>query len=285
MKFFFLSTDHLVDRILFKDDDDFRVAMNYVALAAYLTGVNVLSFILMSNHVHFVLECSRDGAEAFINRFKMLYGRHYCRKYNCKDFLRRIKVDIRELKIEDESLFRGIAYVQMNCVAANICAHPSMYPWGSGAVFFNRNKLPSKRVGDYSDRTMIKLLKTKVKLPDDYIICDEGYILPQSFVRVQFVESLFRTPKRYDYFLNTSSKARARMEKSAAPSFSDQLILGGVKNLCNSLYRVGSYSELQDSMRAEVIKYLSVHFKADVNQIARVLGESYSDIVKMLEDF
>ena len=48
------------------DDEDFKTGMNYAATVAFLVGVNVLAFILMSNHVHFVLACSGEKARAFI---------------------------------------------------------------------------------------------------------------------------------------------------------------------------------------------------------------------------
>jgi len=56
-----------VDRLWFRDDEDFRVAMNYVAIAAFLSGILVLSFILMSNHVHFVVSGNREKVLLFMN--------------------------------------------------------------------------------------------------------------------------------------------------------------------------------------------------------------------------
>ena len=55
MIFIFLSSSHLEDRIWFRDDEDFKVGMNCVALAAVKTGAGVVVFVLMSNHVHFLL--------------------------------------------------------------------------------------------------------------------------------------------------------------------------------------------------------------------------------------
>ena len=62
-RYYLVTTDHLTDRLWFRDEEDFRVAMNYVAIAAFITGCKVLAFILMSNHVHFVLMCLRREAE------------------------------------------------------------------------------------------------------------------------------------------------------------------------------------------------------------------------------
>ena len=78
--------------------------MNYVAIAAFLSGVIILAFILMSNHVHFVVECSRESAEKFINTLKRLYAAYYRRKYGVSELLRRNGVDIREVSKDDESL-------------------------------------------------------------------------------------------------------------------------------------------------------------------------------------
>ena len=72
MKFYLVTTDHLKSTIWFRDEEDFKAAMNIIPVLAALAGVNILSFILMSNHIHFVLECELADAEAFILKFKKL---------------------------------------------------------------------------------------------------------------------------------------------------------------------------------------------------------------------
>ncbi|MBO4476067.1 MAG: hypothetical protein J5737_05060 [Bacteroidales bacterium] len=283
MKFFLVTTDHLKDRIWFRDNEDFRVAMNYVAILSYTLGVNVLAFILMSNHVHFVFQCESPLAKQFIDRFKMLYGTYYKRKYGTSEFLRKVKVDIRELRIEDESLQRGIAYVAMNSVAANICPYPYMYQWGTGNCFFNLSSESFSLLGSISVRAQIKLLKSNVKLPDSYKVGVDGYILPSSYIKVKFVESLFRTSNSYRYFLNNSSKARKHLDSNAAPSFSDQIITAAAKELCRSLFRSAGIEQLQTSQKAELIKQLKMRFSADINQLCRVTGISYKETVSLLE--
>ena len=106
--------------------------MNLVAVVSMTLRVNVLAFILMSNHVHFVLECEKWKAEMFTNELKKQYSRYFRLKYGVKELLRGNKNDIQEVSLEQESLERAIAYVLMNCVAANICANPFSYIWGQG---------------------------------------------------------------------------------------------------------------------------------------------------------
>ena len=283
MKHYLISTDHLEDRLWFRDDADFRIAMNYVAVAAFLSGVFVLAFILMSNHVHFVVRADRERAERFINCFKRLYASYYQRKYGVSELLRRNGVDFREVREEDESLERAIAYVLMNCVAANICLEPSGYPWGTGNVLFNHNPFPGRRLGELSGRAQARLLKSHIQLPPDYRLAPEGYILPESYVPVRGVEALFRTPNRLNYFLRSSSKARARLEGSAIPAFRDQLISGACEDLCHSLFRTGGITHLAEKQKAELLRQLGRRFSADLNQLCRVTGIPYAEASKLLD--
>lgn len=283
MKFFLVTSDHFSDRLWFREMEDFRVAMNYVAVVSFTLGINVLSFILMSNHVHFVLEGMRNQAKLFADRFKMLYGKYYSRKYVSSEYLRRIGIDIREVRLEDESLKRAIAYVIMNSVAANICAYPNMYPWGTGDTFFNPNPPFATELGKLSYKAQFRMLKSNVKLPADYKISSENYILPSSYVPVRFVESVFSSALGYRYFLNTSFKARKHLEKDAAPSFKDQNIAAAAVDLCHSLFRAKGFEELSLDQMAELLRQLKYRFSADINQLARVAGMSYTNVAKMID--
>ena len=140
-KIYLLTTAHLEDGLWFRDEEDFKVAMNYLAIqAACCPEVIVLAFILMSNHVHLVLRGRRKDVVHFVNQFKHRYAIYYRKKYGIAEFLRRNGLDVKLIPDEDEAVERAVAYVQMNCVAANICSHPSQYPWGTGNAFFTSTK-------------------------------------------------------------------------------------------------------------------------------------------------
>ena len=64
--FTLVSTNHLEGRLWFRDDDDFKVGMNDVAILSAILNIKVVAFILMSNHVHFILEGTRENALMFI---------------------------------------------------------------------------------------------------------------------------------------------------------------------------------------------------------------------------
>ena len=135
LEFYLISTSHLEDDLWFREESDFKEGMNAVAVTVCLTRIQILAFILMSNHVHFVVQGTREESLRFITLFKRQYSSYLRRKYGVKEALRGNAVDIRQVKLEDESLQRAIAYVLMNCVSANICVHSSLYPWGRGRSF------------------------------------------------------------------------------------------------------------------------------------------------------
>jgi len=219
MEFWLATTDHISDKVLFRKVSDFITAMNYVAVIKCITGVRILAFILMSNHVHFVFECTKEEARDFMNRFKTLYGRYFAKEYGISNVLRLNNVDIRPVYMEDDSLKRAIAYVLMNSVYARLCVFANEYPWGSGGVYFNNIGINGVRIGSLSKRAQERLFKTWTSVNPEWILTDAGFISPSCYVSWKFVESLYGSPSRLKYFLDTSSKARNQWPD--APGFSD----------------------------------------------------------------
>jgi REP element-mobilizing transposase RayT len=286
--YFLLTTEHLEDCLWFREDSDFKVAMNYVAIqAACCPDVDVLAFILMSNHVHFVLNGSNNDIMEFITQFKHRYAIYYWNKYGVKEFLRRNDVDVRLIPCEEESLERAIAYVQMNCVAANICLHPSQYQWGTGDVFFSKHDYKGSRLGDMTARARIRMLHSECDiLPLNWTVSESGFIKPKSFVAFQTVEALFRNPRRMNYFLNSSSKAKKRIETvdDNHPAFKDQTILKVLPDLCWSLFHKSSFKELQTDEQIEFARQIRFRFCSDANQIARVCEITYAEAAGLLDN-
>ena len=287
MEFFLVTTDHLESQIWFKDDQDFIVAMNAVPLIAEMAGVRVVVFVLMSNHVHFILYCTYDQALEFINEFKRHQAFHIRKKYGAEKILRRNKIDIQMLDTSEESLERAIAYVQMNPVAANICSHPSQYPWGTGSCFFKKSATKGTPVESLSIRSRYKVLHSKLAVPAGSLLGEEGFILPESYVETRLVESVFKTPKRMNYFLYNSSKAKVVLNPTNidGPVFKDQTIIPVMEDLCRTLFKKGSVQELTQPQQAELIRQLRFRASSNINQIARISGIPYETVAKLLDMF
>ncbi len=281
--YYLVSTDHLSERLWFRDDGDFKVGMNYIAILAVSSRVRILAFILMSNHIHLILEGTMEDVAAFVTEFKRRYSKYYQRKYGIREFLRENGVDIRPVGRDGESLERAVAYVQMNCVAANICAHPFQYRWGTGPLFFNAAQTSGTPLESLSRRARIRALHSNAILPGSFMITDAGFIDPASYIDIAFVERVFRTPSRYNYHLQNSSKAKIRLQESATPAFRDQSILAVTPDLIRSLFRKDSFEELSREQKGELLKQLRFRFSADIAQLSRILEIPYKEAVGLME--
>ncbi len=287
-KYYLVSTDHLEENLWFRDDEDFIVGMNHVAIqVARCPEILMLAFILMSNHVHFVMYGTYSQVHEFAIRFKARYSQYYSRKWGAKNILRRNRIDIREIQVGDEALERNVAYVQMNCVAASICAHPTQYRWGTGNLFFKGidNQQSARPLSSFSRRAREKMLHSEcADIPGDWLVADAGYVLPQSYVATDAVERLFRTPARMNYFLNSSSKARKRIEvEKNLPAFRDQVILQALPDLCQSLFQKPDFQDLSTLEKTEFLRQILFRFSSNVNQVARVCGLTYADAARLLD--
>ena len=284
LEFYLITTEHLEDQVLFRDDEDFAVGMNIVAVLQYVLGVDVLAFILMSNHTHFVVQCSRDKAQLFIDRFKKQYSFYFQRKYGEPKLLKKTDEVFQQLDPYEESIERAIAYVHMNSVVANICARPEDYIWGSGNCFFKSAKSHGIPLSSFSKRKRIKLLHTCIDLPTDYVI-ENGFILPESYINVEFVQKKFGSPRRMNYFLYNSSKAKKKFETDDVnkPAFRDQIIKAAIPDLCRTLFDTDSLADLDPGQLQEMLRQIQYRFSSGIKQLARVTGMTVSKVLSVLE--
>lgn len=286
MKYWLVTTEHLKERLLFNDLDDFKAGMNYVALCSQLPHIKIMAFILMSNHIHFVLECELADAEAFVLKFKKLYSQYYSHKYSYKELLRKSMVDYKEIYLSDDSFINAIAYVQMNSVAANLVFDSFSYQWGTGSSFFGEKPLNIKHLGDLSARKRAAIMHSREPLPSHFLVHEDGYILPSSYVDVKFVESVFKSPNRMRFFLNKSSKAKISQNRNTiSPTFNDQFLVSAVSVLCKSVFKTQSVEELTEIQMAELVRQLRYRFSAGINQISRVLNISLERTSLILDNF
>ena len=87
-----------------------------------------------------------------------------------------------------------------------------------------------------------------------------------------------------NWFLQNSSKAKRRLasDDPAVPSFRDQLVQAAVPELCRSLFRKQSFTELNREEQAETFRQLRFRFSANIYQLARVTGITYEIIASLI---
>ena len=282
-RYFHVFTKGLEDDIIFKERADFIAGMNHVPVAMAGLCIDLLAFVLMSNHFHFIIYADKHECERFIDNYKRLVSRYVRNKYGTSKILRAVKTSCCVIEPEDEGLKRLIAYVLNNPVKAGINCMPQNYEWGSGRCYFTNYEDKSflRRLSEFGVRQQIAILRSEVKLNQDYFITDSGYIDPQSYIDFKSVERIFVRARSMEYFLSVSNKTSG--DKDGPVSFSDSLVLSGLGEILENKYGVENVSDLSIEVRRKVVLEIRKQFNSTPKQLARVLKCSLNEIMSTLE--
>ena len=277
--FYHVCTDGLEQVSLLKDDEDFKVAWNYLALSAWRTGVQVVAFILMSNHAHGLLACrSASQADRAIKLYKKLISAFLRKKYGLTRILHNTK-DCISLIDTDQYMKNCIAYILRNAVCARLCPKPEDYEWSSYACCFStgrkKRSMPVSRLGFTQKRN---LLKTGMDLSGCPLEIDEnGMIVLESFVRSDIVEKVYRNSgKSFLYYLGCCNDSKMEYELACQPlmHISDQEMYQTISKHVANRFRGKELSELNTSEKCSILKSVFFNNKTSIPQISRILGLS-----------
>lgn len=281
-RFYHVYIKGLERDIIFKDRDDFITGMNYVAIFTFWTAVSMLAFTLMSNHFHFIVYGTEEEAKSFINLYKRNVSRYVSRKYNTAHLLRHVKTDCKLISYSGDALKIAIAYVLRNHIKAGINQTIQGYEWSSGYCYFSGTGLLDGcvRVSSLKADEYRKILHSKIRLDDQYLLNSKGYIDPASYVCIDFVESCFGRVQSFDYFIYKAGSAAK--PKDGPVDFSDEFVLAGLKEIIRKKYEVAGLEELDDILKKEVMLLLKRQFNCSPKQLARTMQMSLKDVNSML---
>lgn len=272
--FYHVCTDGSAIKWMFQDDKDFIAGVNRIAICHLIVGVSVMAYVLMDTHVHFVLYGTRLQCKEFINMYKRLTGKWIRTRYGISDHLRLLPTEVMCIDNE-EQLLNTLAYLDRNPVVAGYKYLAGEYPWGSARFIFK--SLSSGQfswpLSSLTKREQRSLLGTRVNLPEDWSVDDCGMVSPLSFLDVQKLESYFKTPARYSYFL--AKKLEGLVEQGFVNSqkvfMPDKEMRPIVRKLVKELYGMDDIRELDFNMRLSVARKLRYGYASTIKQISRMV--------------
>lgn len=273
--FFHVCTDGTSLSWMFKDNNDFIYGINRIGVCEILTGAIVLVFSLMDNHAHFLLYGSYARCLKFINRYKTLTGKWISHKYNVPKYLKHLPTSIIPLKSE-EDILETATYIDRNAIMAGFKGLPSEYPWGSCQLMFKTDKTRlanCKKIKDFSENELRDLLRTRVSLPGDWLVNNNGMIMPECFVDLEAIEKLFKTPARYLYFLTKKLEGKvdlsiSRSQKSFVP---DKELRKIAADLAQKTFGTSDIQSLKVNDRIRLAKRLKSEYLSTHKQLGRIL--------------
>lgn len=273
-EFFHVCTDGKSLPWMFQDEADFIAGVNRIGICHLRTGTKVIAYVLMDNHVHFVLYGTMLRCKEFITLYKQLTGTWIYVKYGINDYLRLLPTNILLLDTE-ERLLNTIAYIDRNPVIAGYRYLTTEYPWGSARYVFkdSQEEQDVTPLLSLSLREQRRLFYTRVNLPSNWKVNSQGMLCPNSFVDVSVIESYFKTPVRYSYFLAKKLEGTVEQElESSQRIFIPDLDLRKiVKAMISQDYDKDSITDLDVNARLAIAKKIRYRYASSTKQISRMV--------------
>lgn len=287
--FYHVCTEGLEQVALLKDEDDYIVAWNYLAVAAWRTGVEIVAFVLMSNHIHALIACKNiNQAVKIIRLYKQLLGQYLKYKYGLTGIMHGSDDSIMQIDTV-QYMMNCIAYIFRNPVSAKICRKAEDYMWSSYAGCFSRSRLRRlqkvSELGFTKKRTMLRTAMDLTTCP--YYIDESGMITLSSFVRNDIVEKAFRNSgKSFLFHLGCCNDAKMEYELVYQPlmNVSDGDMHEMIGRHVAGRFRGKGISELTTSEKCSVLKSVFFNLKTTIPQLSRIMGMPRELVRKILSE-
>jgi len=272
--FWHICTDGNYQKTVFSNDTDYIIVMNCIAYCVLESGIRLIAFVIMNNHIHLIVECSECEAHHFFKLLKLRLLRcmgHRNKSSLLTDFDCGKPIAIPTL----QSLRNEIAYVHRNPFVARQDILPHGYLWGSGCIYFNNRIIPRNAKNHskltYREKRALHT-STNQPVPDSFIV-GNGYILPESYIDVKRCEKFFRHASHYYYCLTRNIEAFSEVSKKLGDTvfLNDEEIISAANLVARTLFGVDRANLLVGDQNRQVAIELHNKYKAGNKQIARVL--------------
>ncbi len=195
---------NLSTKVIFRNEEDFLIAICRLAACGHQTYTEIWAYSFMSTHFHLIVRTAR--IDDFINMFKVNLSRWHNHKYQAS-----IRMNVSSRELPDEGSIRiAMNYVLKNPIHHGLVEVAFRYPYSSTHLYFsdkiNREQYYS---GEYSQKDLSapselnSRLRKKMfgahSLPDSYLVQDKKMILPETFVRINLVRTLYKSVRNFLY--------------------------------------------------------------------------------------
>lgn len=120
-------------RHIFVDDEDYQLYTRLLAMAVAEFGWNLLTYCLMPNHVHLLIETPEPNFSAGMHWLHTIYVTVFNERHVRPGPLFQDRPRA-PLVTRDETLVRTVPYIALNPVAARLCRRAKDWPWGSHSL-------------------------------------------------------------------------------------------------------------------------------------------------------
>ncbi|RMD04329.1 transposase [Clostridium autoethanogenum] len=126
---------------IFKEEEDYLVYLENLkeALEYYKNIYEVISYTLMTNHVHLQIKTKDKHIWYLISRINKSYARNFNNKYNYVGHLFQSRYNA-EIIEKDEYVLEASRYIHLNPVRAKMVEKPEDYRWSSYSMYIGKEE-------------------------------------------------------------------------------------------------------------------------------------------------
>lgn len=261
--------------VFLSDRTAFMAAMNILAICALLVPeVRIVTFQLMSNHLHLTLA----GPEEACMRLLLLFKRYLARYLKDRGFVVGLSFGtVEPRRLENlQDLRNVITYNNRNGYVVSPDETPFTYPWGANAYYFNpaakARYRESRKFLNRDDRRLLIHTHDADRLPGPVVTVD-GYACPMSFCDITLGERVFRCASHYfrEVSRNIESQKKIARQIGERIFYTDDELFGVVLSLCQEKYGGQKPAMLPASAKQAVALLLHDEYNAGNKQIQRML--------------
>lgn len=117
-------------QVIFLDNVDRLYYLRRLGAAFRLLDIRLLAYVLMSTHVHLVVQVATPNLDVAIHRVHQHYAFRFNRRHRRIGHAFNNRFQSRPIT-NDSYLLQATRYVHLNPVEAGLVAHPREYPWSS----------------------------------------------------------------------------------------------------------------------------------------------------------
>lgn len=240
--------------VIFRTEDEFRAGMNIIGICAKLfPEIRIITFEVMSNHLHLTVSGAEDTALAYFETIKKFLMRHFRKLGRCIDWTG-FNVGIREvLTLED------LRNVIVSVALAKLLSHQSTQRERQNAI--------NSRIADNIDGlTMF-----------------EGSICPLSFCDITSGQKIFRGASHYFNKLGKSIENQKEIAKEISESiyYTDDELFSAITAIARKKYNISSLKEAESMVKLDLARTMKFEYNATAKQIARFLKISETTLSSM----
>ena len=272
--YYHLHTKPLEKGLIFQEEEERKVAINFIAIIAKEVNVEILALALMNNHFHFIIRGEKVDALKFFRRLKKRLAYFLARKGRSRvlDSMEPMATAITTLT----QLRNEIAYVIRNPYVVMVDVNPLAYPWCSGYLYFNPLLpfLGSKPVNALTYREKRAITRATDAIIDPVFQVRDGMIAMESFVNYRLVEQLFPHARKFTWwvFKNVEAQVGVAMNLDEHPNLSDDELYVVTRRICEDRFNKKGSNELTGQERKQLAVTLKNDWYASNAQAARLSG-------------